>query len=69
MLLMRHTVEFAVANIIDVEWSQASFDDVKIPEKQKRPIGALASTYLHREPGDGVADLVRGKGRGVNFPL
>ncbi|KAK0637179.1 P-loop containing nucleoside triphosphate hydrolase protein [Bombardia bombarda] len=62
-------LEFAVANISDVEWSQASFDDVKIPEEQKKPIWALTSTYLNRAPGDGLTDLVRGKGHGINFLL
>lgn len=62
-------VEFAVGNISDIEWSPSSFDDVKIPEKQKKPIWALTDTYLKREAGDGFADLVQGKGRGVNFLL
>lgn len=58
-----------MGNISDIEWSPSSFDDVKIPEKQKKPIWALTDTYLKREPGDGFADLVRGKGRRVNFLL
>jgi hypothetical protein len=33
-------VEFAVANIRDIEWSSSSFDDVKIPEAQEATLGA-----------------------------
>jgi hypothetical protein len=62
-------VEFAVANISNIEWSPSSFEDVKIPEAQKKPIWALTQTYLNRAPGDGFRDLVQGKGRGVNFLL
>ena len=58
-----------MANISDIEWSRASFDDVKIPESQKMPIRALTETYLRRAPGEGFKDLVQGKGRGINFLL
>lgn len=61
--------EFAVSNISDVKWSEASFDDVKIPEEQKLPIRALTETYLKRAPEDGFKDFVQGKGRGINFLL
>jgi len=63
------TVEFAVANIRVIEWSQLSFDDVKIPETQKRPILGLTATYLGRKPESTLADLVPGKGQGINFLL
>ncbi|KAK0628680.1 P-loop containing nucleoside triphosphate hydrolase protein [Bombardia bombarda] len=62
-------LEFAVANICDVEWNPSSFDDVRIPESQKMPILALTKTYLQRTPEDGFKDLVQGKGRGINFLL
>lgn len=58
-----------MGNISDIEWSRSSFDDVKISERQKKSIWALTDTYLKRGPGDGFADLVQGKGRGVNFLL
>jgi len=63
------TVEFAVVNIRAIEWSQSSFDNVKIPEAQKRPILGLTATYLGRKPESTLMDLVPGKGQGINFLL
>ena len=62
-------MEFAVCKLKDIEWSSASFADVKIPEVQKMPLQALTATYLRREPENAFRDLVHGKGRGINFLL
>ncbi|KAH8878683.1 hypothetical protein GQ53DRAFT_82027 [Thozetella sp. PMI_491] len=62
-------LEFAVAYTGDVEWSECSFEDVKIPIEQKKAILALTKTYLDRKPNDGFHDLVQGKGLGYNFLL
>ena len=67
--LMTATVEFAVVNIRAIEWSQSSFDNVKIPEAQKRPILGLTATDLGRKPENTLTDLVPGKGQGINFLL
>ncbi len=60
-------MEFAVANISDIEWSRSSFDDVKILESQKKFIWGPVKTYLGQESQGGFEDLIQGKGGGMNF--
>ncbi|KAK9414655.1 putative AAA+ ATPase domain-containing protein [Seiridium unicorne] len=62
-------VEFAVAHVGALEWSDCSFTDVKISDTQKKAIHALTKTYLNREAGDGLQVLVQGKGHGIKFLL
>lgn len=62
-------VEFAVANISDISWSPSSYVDVKMPEKQKKPVWALAEIFLSADETSTFKDLVQGKGRGINFLL
>ena len=40
-----------------------------MPEQQKKPIWALAETFLSRDKTSAFKDLVQGKGRGINFLL
>jgi hypothetical protein len=61
-------VEFAVANIRDIEWKDSSFDNLQLPEGKKDDIRALAEFYLHR-PSDYTPDFVDGKGQGGAFLL
>ncbi|RYP02127.1 hypothetical protein DL764_005962 [Monosporascus ibericus] len=68
-LSSKRFLEFAVANISEISWSPASFDDVKIPENQNEPIWALVDTYLKGGHNDTFNDLVSGKGHGINFLL
>ncbi|KAF5127133.1 ATPase family AAA domain-containing protein FIGL1 [Metarhizium anisopliae] len=62
-------LEFAVAHISDISWSPSSYEDVKMPEQQKKPIWALAETFLSRDKTSDFKDLIQGKGRGINFLL
>ncbi|KID73422.1 ATPase family AAA domain-containing protein 3C [Metarhizium brunneum] len=62
-------LEFAVAHISDISWSPSSYEDVKMPEQQKKPIWALAETFLSRDKTSAFKDLIQGKGRGINFLL
>ncbi|KAH7150680.1 hypothetical protein DER46DRAFT_628650 [Fusarium sp. MPI-SDFR-AT-0072] len=62
-------LEFAVANISDITWMPSSYDDVKIPDAQKKAIWALTHTYFSGDTENGLEDIVQGKGRGINFLL
>ncbi|KAM5357115.1 hypothetical protein ACJZ2D_016600 [Fusarium nematophilum] len=62
-------LEFAVAHIRDITWSPSSYDNVKLPEAQKKPIWALTQTYCSRDDDASFRDFVQGKGRGINFLL
>ncbi|KAM5353455.1 hypothetical protein ACJ41O_000105 [Fusarium nematophilum] len=68
-LQYHHTFEFAVAHIRDITWSPSSYDNVKLPEAQKKPIWALTQTYCSRDDDASFRDFVQGKGRGINFLL
>ncbi|KAH7230074.1 P-loop containing nucleoside triphosphate hydrolase protein [Fusarium redolens] len=62
-------LEFAVAYISDITWMPSSYDDVKIPDAQKKAIWALTHTYFSGDTENGLEDIVQGKGRGINFLL
>ncbi|RTE68614.1 hypothetical protein BHE90_017007 [Fusarium euwallaceae] len=62
-------LEFAVGHIRDIPWSPSSYDNVKLPEAQKKPIWALTQTYCSRDEDPTFRDFVQGKGRGINFLL
>lgn len=62
-------LEFAVAHISDITWMPSSYDDVKIPDAQKKAIWALTHTYFSGDTENGLEDIVQGKGRGINFLL
>lgn len=62
-------MEFAVANIRDINWKPLPFDDVRIPEEKKKIIRSLTQAFLNRDPDGGFDDFVEGKGRGLNFLL
>ncbi|KID83796.1 MYB DNA-binding domain-containing protein, partial [Metarhizium majus ARSEF 297] len=62
-------LEFAVAHISDMTWTPSSYDDVKIPDAQKKAIWALTHTYFSGDTENGLEDTVQGKGRGINFLL
>ncbi|KAG4269058.1 hypothetical protein FPRO04_12290 [Fusarium proliferatum] len=62
-------LEFAVAHISNITWMPSSYDDVKIPDAQKKAIWALTHTYFSDDTENGLEDIVQGKGRGINFLL
>ncbi|KAH7230146.1 P-loop containing nucleoside triphosphate hydrolase protein [Fusarium redolens] len=62
-------LEFAVAHIGVITWMPSSYDDVKIPDAQKKAIWALTHTYFPGDTENGLGDIVQGKGRGINFLL
>ncbi|KAF2174657.1 P-loop containing nucleoside triphosphate hydrolase protein [Zopfia rhizophila CBS 207.26] len=62
-------LEFAVANICDIQWSSAPFDNVRIPDEKKAIVQALTESYLNRDPDDSFDDFIEGKGRGLVFLL
>ena len=62
-------MEFAVANIRDIQWSSAPFDNVRIPDEKKAIVQALTESYLNRGPNDSFDDFIEGKGRGLVFLL
>ena len=62
-------MEFAVADIEEIQWSSSPFDCLTIPGKQKEVIIALAETRLGLVPSIPFDDFVVGKGRGLNVLL
>lgn len=62
-------MEFAVADIEEIQWSSSPFDCLTIPAEQKEVIIALAETRLGLVPGVPFDDFVPGKGRGLNVLL
>ncbi|KAL9564040.1 hypothetical protein ACKAV7_011814 [Fusarium commune] len=68
-VVFKKFLEFAVANISDITWMPSSYDDVKIPDAQKKAIWALTHTYFSGDTENGLEDIVQGKGRGINFLL
>ncbi|PMD60205.1 P-loop containing nucleoside triphosphate hydrolase protein [Hyaloscypha bicolor E] len=64
---LRHKlwVEFAVADIKEIEWSSAPFDCLTLPDEQKETIMAVTETEASRDPDHEFDDFVNGKGRGV----
>ncbi|KAF2193617.1 P-loop containing nucleoside triphosphate hydrolase protein [Zopfia rhizophila CBS 207.26] len=62
-------LEFAVANIRNIQWSSAPFDNVRIPDEKKAIVQALTESYLIRGPDDSFDDFIEGKGRGLVFLL
>lgn len=62
-------MEFAVADIEDIQWSSSPFDCLTIPDEQKEVIIALAETRLGLVPSVPFDDFVAGKGRGLNVLL
>ncbi|OJD27255.1 hypothetical protein ACJ73_01355 [Blastomyces percursus] len=62
-------VEFAVTDLVPVEWSSIPFKNLKIPSQQKDTLLALAKTRLGLAPSVPFDDFVTGKGRGLNVLL
>ncbi|EDN03641.1 predicted protein [Histoplasma mississippiense (nom. inval.)] len=62
-------MEFAVADLDQVEWSSAPFENLKIPSQQRDTLLALARTRLGLVPSVPFDDFVTGKGRGLNVLL
>jgi hypothetical protein len=57
-------VEFAVADISDIEWNPEPFKRLTIPDKQKRLIRAAAVSHVSRAT-HSFDDFVEGKGQGL----
>ncbi|RSL85559.1 hypothetical protein CDV31_016546 [Fusarium ambrosium] len=62
-------LEFAVDHVRDITWSPSSYDNIKLPEAQKKAIWALTQTYCCHDKNPSFKDFVQGKGRGINFLL
>ncbi|KAJ5655018.1 ATPaseAAA-typecore [Penicillium lividum] len=65
----RMFMEFAVADLRDMQWSPESFGCLKIPQGSKKLLVSLAKTRLGRTPMVPFDDFVAGKGRGLNILL
>jgi hypothetical protein len=78
---LRYIVEFAVADITDIEWSSLPFDCLKISNEQREVIMARAKVdvgdnaeagaeaQISQVPGAVFDDFVEGKGQGLNVLL
>ncbi|KAF7337590.1 AAA family ATPase [Mycena sanguinolenta] len=53
-----------IENFSEVEWNQASFDRLVLPEESKNLLLALVSSHL-RGDNSGFDDIIKGKGRGL----
>lgn len=62
-------MECAVADLSDIEWSEGSYDCLKIPENKKKMLTALATTRLGRIQTVPFGDVIKGKGCGLNVLL
>ena len=62
-------MEFAVADIEDIQWSSSPFDCLTIPDDQREVVIALAESRLGLIPSVPFDDFVAGKGRGLNILL
>jgi hypothetical protein len=62
-------VEFAIADIINIEWFSQPFNCLKISDKDKEIIIALAESRTSQLLRNAFNDFVIGKGRGLNILL
>ncbi|PGH17055.1 hypothetical protein AJ79_01439 [Helicocarpus griseus UAMH5409] len=62
-------MEFAVADLDQVQWSSVPFENLRIPSQQRDTLLALAKTRLGLVPSVPFDDFVTGKGRGLNVLL
>ena len=62
-------MEFAVADISDIAWDQASFDHLAIPTKKKRVIQVVSKAFFAQDSSAGFDDVIKGKGRALIFLL
>jgi hypothetical protein len=69
MRLILCIVEFVMADIINIEWSSRPFDCLKIPDKDKEIIIALAESRTGQLSENAFNDFVIRKGRGLNVLL
>jgi len=63
--LIQYTAEFPVADIKDIEWSDAPFSCLSIPDGHRDTIMALAETHMGESESVIFDDFVAGKGRGL----
>ncbi|MCJ1312116.1 hypothetical protein MMC25_005790 [Agyrium rufum] len=57
-------LEFSVSGIKDIEWNDAAFGSLQLPEGQKSIVKALVSSHS-RQSSRNIDDVVQGKGRGL----
>lgn len=62
-------MDFAVADIKDIDWSPSLFDYLVIPDDHKEVITALAEARTGPMSSDLFDDFVVGKGKGLNVLL
>ena len=62
-------MEFAVANIPEIQWAPDPLNNVKIPESKKDIIQNLIGSYLNRGTSNSFDDTMEGKGCGLIFLL
>jgi hypothetical protein len=58
-------VEFAVADITDIDWNRSLFDRLAISASHRNIIRALAASHMKQVPHHPFDDFVAGKGRGL----
>lgn len=55
-------VEFAVADIEEINWSSVPFDCLTLPDEQRETIMAVTETGTSGDPGPEFGDIVEGRG-------
>ena len=63
----RNAIEFAVANVKDIEWNKNAFRHLELAEDQKRVLEALVELQLGPEYNASYDNLITGKEQG-NHP-
>ena len=58
-------VEFAVANIKNIEWNKGAFRSLELAEDQKKVLQALVESQLRHESEVRFDDFIEGKGQGI----
>jgi hypothetical protein len=59
----------AVADIKEIDWKQASLNDLHIPSKKKKAVQALSEAHVKRASTNSFDDVVKGKGQGFSVLL
>jgi hypothetical protein len=59
----------AVTDIKEIDWKQATLDDLHIPARKKKAVQALSEAHVKRASTNAFDDVVEGKGQGFNVLL
>ena len=66
---MSNIVEFDVGAISDIKWNGSAWDDLILPKDQKDVLLALIEARKIGAGGPPPADVIEGKGQGLNVLL